>query len=108
MLVNLLSNCLKFTSKGGEVTVRTEQKGKEAILTVRDTGEGIPQEELQRVFERFYRVDRSRNRQSGGSGIGLTIVKKLVESHSGSIQIESKPGMGTCIYIHLPNQNNLQ
>lgn len=108
VLVNLLSNCLKFTSKGGEVTVRTEQKGKEAILTVRDTGEGIPQEELQRVFERFYRVDRSRNRQSGGSGIGLTIVKKLVESHSGSIQIESKPGMGTCIYIHLPNQNNLQ
>ncbi|EGK10282.1 MAG: ATP-binding protein [Firmicutes bacterium] len=103
VLVNLLSNCLKFTSKGGEVTVRTEQKGQEAILTVRDTGEGIPQEELQRVFERFYRVDRSRNRQSGGSGIGLTIVKKLVESHAGAIRIESKPGTGTSIYIHIPS-----
>lgn len=108
VFVNLLSNALKFTPKGGKVTVRAKQQKETTILTVEDTGGGIPVEELQQVFERFYRVDPSRSRQSGGSGIGLTIVKKLVESHSGSIRIESKPGVGTSVHIHLPNQNSLK
>ncbi|PTM58619.1 sensor histidine kinase [Desmospora activa] len=104
VLVNLLSNALKSTPHGGVVTVQTEQQEEEAVLTVQDTGEGIPQAELQKIFERFYRVDRSRNRQSGGSGIGLTIVKKLVESHEGTIRIKSTPDTGTSIQVYLPSQ----
>ncbi|MDA8352799.1 MAG: ATP-binding protein [Firmicutes bacterium] len=106
VLVNLLSNALKFTPQGGVVTVRTKRQGPEAILTVQDTGKGIPREELQRVFERFYREDHSRNRQSGGSGIGLTIAKKLVESHGGTIRIESEPGTGTTIHVRVPSEHS--
>ncbi|OYD07826.1 sensor histidine kinase [Paludifilum halophilum] len=102
ILVNLLSNALKFTPPGGQVTLQTKQENGTAILKVADTGEGMTEEETSRVFERFYRVDPSRNRKQGGSGIGLTIVKKLVESHGGVTRIQSDKEKGTEINIDLP------
>ncbi|MBX6395557.1 MAG: HAMP domain-containing histidine kinase, partial [Alicyclobacillaceae bacterium] len=84
VMSNLLSNALKFTPHGGQVIVKVEQDGGWAVISVRDNGCGIPEEEVSKVFERFYRVDKSRSRRSGGAGIGLTIVKRLVESHGGT------------------------
>ena len=89
VLSNLISNALRYTPAGGEVTVTCSQQGDQVRTTVKDTGIGIPQEHLSHVFTRFYRIDKSRSRQAGGSGIGLTIAKHLVESHGGQIWVES-------------------
>lgn len=99
VLVNLLSNALKYTSTKGKVTVSTKDEIKSVLITVKDTGNGIPSDEVEQVFERFYRSEKSRNREFGGSGIGLTIVKKIVEAHGGQIWIESELGIGTEVYI---------
>jgi signal transduction histidine kinase len=102
ILVNLLSNALKFTDSGGKVMVRVKEETNGGMLIVSDNGAGIPSSEIPKVFERFYRVDKSRNRKLGGSGIGLTIVKKLVEAHEGKIWIESEEGKGTTVSILFP------
>jgi len=90
VLTNLISNSLRHTPTGGEVLLSASQQGNHIHATVRDTGVGIPPEHLPHIFTRFYRVDKSRSRQAGGSGIGLTIVKHLVEAHGGQIWVESK------------------
>ena len=90
MLTNLISNALRYTPPGGEVTVVACRQENLVQTTVRDTGIGILQEHLPHIFTRFYRVDKSRSRQAGGSGIGLTIAKHLVESHGGRIWVESE------------------
>jgi signal transduction histidine kinase len=103
VLLNLLGNALQYTPTGGQVTVRAENTGQEIVFTVQDTGIGIPAEHLPHVFERFYRVDKSRSRAGGGSGIGLTIAKHLVEACGGRIWIISPgPGQGTLVAFTLP------
>jgi signal transduction histidine kinase len=107
ILINLLSNALKFTPSGGTVVVKVTEEENDATILITDTGVGIPDYEVAKVFERFYRVDKSRSRKLGGSGIGLTIVKKLVEEHEGSIRIESSVGEGTSIFISIPKKGSL-
>ena len=103
VLTNLLGNALQYTPSGGLVEISAEQKGHEIQLTVSDTGMGIPVEHLSHVFDRFYRVDKSRSRAGGGSGIGLTIAKHLVEAHGGRIWVESEgTGKGSKFKFCLP------
>ncbi|MBE1445864.1 sensor histidine kinase [Paenibacillus sp. OAS669] len=102
IMVNLLSNALKFTPERGKVTVAVTEQVHVVCISVSDTGIGIDDKELLFVFERFYRADKSRDRKSGGSGIGLTIVKKLVEAHGGTIEIRSRTGTGTTVEFRLP------
>ena len=102
VLRNLLSNAITHTPEGGRVTVKLTDEGHELRLTVADTGVGIPAEDLPYVFERFYRVDRSRVRATGGAGLGLTIAKRLVEAHGGTIGVQSELGKGTQFTITLP------
>lgn len=103
IMINLLSNALRFTPEGGEVIVSAENESGIVQIAVKDTGIGIPEEHLSLVFSRFYRVDSSRSRQVGGSGIGLTIAKKLVEAQGGKIWAESDgPDEGTTFRFTLP------
>ncbi|MBN1160812.1 MAG: HAMP domain-containing protein [Dehalococcoidales bacterium] len=99
---NLLDNAIAHTGKGGTVTVKAIEKNDMISVSVTDTGEGIPPEDMPVIFERFYRVDRSRARTTGGSGLGLTIAKRLVEAHSGKISVESQPGKGSTFTFSLP------
>ncbi|MFD0590321.1 sensor histidine kinase [Paenibacillus sp. GCM10027627] len=103
ILVNLLSNALKFTPSGGDVWIEAREEGRYVLLTVRDSGAGIPAEDLPNIFERFYRAEKSRNRETGGSGLGLTIVKQLVTAHGGTIRADSGSG-GTAFYIRFPGK----
>lgn len=99
---NLLSNSLKYTAQGGYVNVRVQQGERDVVFTVTDMGKGIAAYDLPYVFERFYRGDRSRYWKDGGSGLGLTIAKSIVEAHAGSIAIESIQGAGTTVRVTLP------
>jgi signal transduction histidine kinase len=101
-VINLLSNALKFTPAGGEVVVQVVSGPDGGEIRVADSGVGIGPEDLPRIFERFYRVDSSRARATGGVGIGLSIVKAIVEAHGGVISAASQPGKGTEFLIHLP------
>jgi two-component system phosphate regulon sensor histidine kinase PhoR len=102
--VNLLSNAVKYNHSGGSVTVEvTPGAGaREACVTIRDTGQGIPAESIPRIFERFYRVDKGRSRDQGGTGLGLAIVKHIVRAHRGRIEVESRPGAGSTFRVRLP------
>ena len=104
MVYNLVDNAIKYTGNGGHVEVRTAVKGERAVLSVTDDGIGIPQEHQSRVFERFYRVDKSHSKATGGTGLGLSIVKHGAAIHGAEIELESTPGKGTCIRLvfHLP------
>ena len=102
MLVNLLSNAVHYTAAGGQVSVATYNERDRVCVSVRDTGVGIAPEHLHQIFSRFYRVDKSRSRLVGGTGIGLTIVKGLVEAHGGTIAVASTPGLGSTFTIALP------
>ncbi|GGD82759.1 sensor histidine kinase [Paenibacillus nasutitermitis] len=103
ILVNLLTNALRFTPSQGEVRIQGSEESGNVLLVVQDTGIGISQEDLPYVFERFYRSDKSRLRSTGGSGLGLTIVKQLTAAHGGQIRVESQTGIGTKFTIQLPN-----
>ena len=108
ILQNLLDNAVQYTPEGGEIWVEAEIAGSEAddsqqvVVTVGDTGIGIPQAEQQRIFERFYRVDAARSREAGGTGLGLAITKHLVESHGGRIWVDSEVGIGSRFSFSLP------
>jgi signal transduction histidine kinase len=102
VLHNLLNNALSHTPKGGAITVRARQRDNQVEVSVADTGEGIPSEDLPYIFERFYRVDKSRSRATGGSGLGLTIARRLVEVHGGRIEVQSELGKGSCFTFTLP------
>ncbi len=102
VLHNLIANAVTYTPQGGAVTVSTKKTGNYIEISVTDTGEGIPAEELPNIFERFYRVDRSRSRRTGGSGLGLTIAKRLVEAHGGKITAVSEPGKGSSFTFTIP------
>ena len=101
VVVNLVENALKYTNEGG-VDFRLEDQGEYVRFDVTDTGIGIPEEHLPRLFERFYRVDKARSRASGGTGLGLSIVKHIVEAHGGSIHVDSAQNRGTTFSIVLP------
>ena len=102
MLTNLVDNAIKFNVEGGSVEVTCRQTDSVSIVTVADTGEGIPRENLERVFERFYRLDRGRTREVGGTGLGLAIVKHLARLHGGEVSVESELGRGTAFHVELP------
>ncbi len=101
-LHNLLDNATAHTGKGGQISVAARHRDDKVYISVADTGEGIPPEDLPMIFERFYRVDKSRTRSTGGSGLGLTITKRMVEAHGGTITVESQPGKGSTFTITLP------
>jgi signal transduction histidine kinase len=104
MLLNLLDNAVKYTPEGGEISLAVEQQNGNAEIVVRDTGIGIPDEDQQRVFDRFYRVDKARSRALGGAGLGLSIVRCIVEAHGGHITIDSTPQRGSTFRVFLPQK----
>jgi signal transduction histidine kinase len=99
---NLIDNAIRYTRPGGTVEVALGTDAADVVLTVRDTGIGIPQRDLGRIFERFYRVDRARSRETGGTGLGLSIVRHVVENHGGKISVGSELGRGTRFEVRLP------
>ncbi len=102
VLINVVSNAIKYTPEGGSITVSSGVIRNEIYIKVQDNGIGIPEKDLPRLFERFYRVDKARSRESGGTGLGLAIAKEIVDKHGGNITIESRLGEGTIVIIRLP------
>ncbi|OAX45001.1 sensor histidine kinase [Paenibacillus sp. AD87] len=100
--MNLLGNSIKFTPAGGHIHIRTHQVENEILITITDTGIGIAPEQLDYVFDRFYKTDLSRNRSISGNGLGLAIVKKIVMLHHGTVEMKSQEGEGTTVLVHLP------
>ncbi|RZT22082.1 two-component system histidine kinase PnpS [Fictibacillus sp. BK138] len=107
IIINLVSNSLNYTPADGSIFVHVEEKKEHVKLTVNDTGIGIKESEIPRIFERFYRVDKARSRNSGGTGLGLAIVKHLVEAHHGTIKVESKVGEGSRFILRFPKKLEL-
>lgn len=101
VLINLVDNAIKYTPEGGAVTVRTFNSEDRAVVEVEDNGIGIPEEDLERIFERFYRVDKARSRALGGTGIGLSIVKHILHNHGSQIEVESQIGEGSTFRFYL-------
>ncbi len=102
VLLNLVDNGLKYTPRGGSVTISAEEQADRISVSVRDTGVGIPKEDLPRIFERFYRVDKARTRTTGGTGLGLSIVKHIVDAHGGTIGVVSDIGKGATFTFTIP------
>jgi len=102
VLVILLDNAVRYSAEGGRIHVQARANGSSALVTVHDTGIGIPADQLERIFERFYRGDEARNRQSGGAGLGLAIAQELVNRHHGKLTAESTEGAGSTFTVQLP------
>ena len=102
VLVNIISNSIKYTPDGGKIDLYIEEKEDSVEIREKDNGMGIPEKDLKRIFERFYRVDKARSRQMGGTGLGLSIVKEIVDNNDGKILIKSEVDKGTEIIINLP------
>lgn len=102
-LKNLIENAIKYNKQNGKVIVKAIKDSKYTTITVEDTGIGIPEESIPLIFERFYRVDKSRSRNIGGTGLGLSIVKHITEAHKGKVWVESKLGEGSKFFIKIPN-----
>lgn len=121
VIINIVSNAIKYTPDGGEISLRAENRGDQVAIHVDDNGIGIPKEDVPRLFERFYRVDKARSRERGGTGLGLAIAREIVLAHHGNIEVESELEKGTKVTIllpchqeqlvqevHLPKKTNLQ
>ena len=102
LIMNLVSNGIKYNHPGGNVWVEISSEGPDMCIRVRDDGCGISKEEQERVFERFYRVDKGRSKKMGGTGLGLSIVKHIVEFYGGHIELTSTPGKGSCFTVTIP------
>jgi signal transduction histidine kinase len=100
--INLLNNAVKFTPTGGQITITLTGNGGRAVIRISDTGAGIEPEDQIHIFERFYKTDKARDRSLGGNGLGLSLVKKIVELHGGSVSVKSEIGKGTAFEISLP------
>jgi signal transduction histidine kinase len=98
----LIHNAIKFTPSGGEIKITLQDMDDTVYFTIKDTGIGIPEPDLPKIFDRFYRVDKARSRQEGGSGLGLAICKYIVDRHHGTIDVESKLGEGTKFKLRFP------
>ncbi len=107
VITNLVSNAVKYSNDGGTVRIIIKDTKDSGIIHVEDSGIGIPQEDLERIFERFYRTDKSRNRKTGGAGIGLTIAKAIVQAHKGKISVESWDGKGSRFTVVLPKTGSM-
>jgi len=106
VLNNLVGNALRHTPDGGRVEVRARRDGARVEVIVADTGDGIRPEDLPRVFERFYRGEKSRSRATGGAGLGLAIARGIIQAHGGEIRLESSPGAGTRFIFWLPSSTS--
>lgn len=95
VVVNLLDNAIKYTPSGGRVNVTARPSGTDVVVEITDTGIGIPPDDISRIFERFYRVDKARSRELGGTGLGLAIVKHIIQGHNGRLNVQSTPGKGS-------------
>jgi two-component system, OmpR family, phosphate regulon sensor histidine kinase PhoR len=104
MLTNLISNAIKFNREGGDVVIRYSETKTNDYISVTDNGDGISSEHIERIFERFYRIDRARSREIGGTGLGLAIVKHLARAHGGEASVKSTPGQGSTFTIELPRR----
>lgn len=102
VMVNLIDNAVKYSPENGEIKINVISKDKDVLISVEDNGIGIPKEDLPRIFERFYRVEKDRSRENGGSGLGLSIVKHILELHNSHITVESELGKGTKFEFNLP------
>jgi len=106
VFINLLDNAIKYTHEEGEISISAfENEQKEIQVLIQDNGIGIPKEDLSRIFERFYRVDKGRSQELGGTGLGLSIVKHIVQAHGGRVWVESQPGKGSTFYFTLPRKS---
>jgi two-component system, OmpR family, phosphate regulon sensor histidine kinase PhoR len=103
VLQNLLDNAQQYTPSGGKIEVKARSNGQDVVFTVTDTGIGIPESDLERIFERFYRVDAARSREAGGTGLGLAIARHIVEAHGGRIWVESAVGQGSRFHFSIPS-----
>ena len=106
VLVNLIDNAIKYGRENGHVIVSLQESGKAVRISVRDDGAGIPKQHMNRIFERFYRIDKSRSRDSGGSGLGLAICKHIIEAHKSTIRVRSEMGQGTTLEFKLMKPKN--
>ena len=102
VIINIISNSVKYTSNGGKINVYVGYVHNDAYVKIKDTGIGIPKDDLDKVFERFYRVDKARSRKLGGTGLGLSIAKEIIEQNNGNISVSSKVGQGTEVVIRIP------
>lgn len=102
IFINLLENAIRYSDRGTSIYLNAVIEDDSAVIQVEDKGIGIPQEDLPRILERFYRVNKARSRADGGSGLGLSIVDKLVQQHRGTLHIESEVGKGTIVTVKLP------
>ena len=104
-LYNIISNALKYSPEGGTITYRLKERGNMLEVSISDQGVGIPKDNLLKIFDRFYRVDKARTRKLGGTGLGLAIAKEMIHAHGGRIWATSEEGKGTTIYFTLPMES---
>ena len=102
VIYNLMENAIKYTQEGGRIVVTLDRTTRNAILSVKDNGPGIPQDAIPHIFDRFFRVDKARSRETGGTGLGLSIVRQMVLLHGGTIRVESQEGQGSDFIVELP------
>ena len=102
LVLNLVDNAIKYTPAGGSIVLSSKVEGAELLFEVSDTGIGVPEEDRERIFERFYRVDKARSREKGSSGLGLSIVRWIAEAHGGGVRVVPRDGPGTTFEVCIP------